>query len=61
MKIDDLHRLQTRRLSHAFGVEILGVDLREVRRVGAPVVATVSLSLLMLLGLSVLLIRTLAI
>ncbi|MDB4917930.1 MAG: putative protein family [Gemmatimonadetes bacterium] len=39
----------------------LGVDLREVRRVGAPVVATVSLSLLMLLGLSVLLIRSLAI
>lgn len=39
----------------------LGVDLRVVRRVGASVVATVSLSLVMLLGLSVALIRLLAI
>jgi uncharacterized integral membrane protein (TIGR00698 family) len=39
----------------------LGVDLRDVRRVGAPVVATVSLSLVMLLVLSVGLIRFLAI
>lgn len=39
----------------------LGVDLRAIRRVGAPVIATVSLSLVVLLGLAVTLIRGLGI
>ena len=39
----------------------LGVDLRALRKVGAPVVMTVSLSLLLLLAMSVVLIRTLRI
>ncbi len=39
----------------------LGVDLRAIRRVGAPVVLTVSLSLLVLVGLSLTLIRVLRI
>jgi uncharacterized integral membrane protein (TIGR00698 family) len=39
----------------------LGVDLRAIRRVGAPVIATVTLSLVMLLGLAVTLIRGLGI
>ena len=39
----------------------LGVDLREVRRVGAAVIATVTLSLAMLLALSVTLIHVLGI
>lgn len=39
----------------------LGVDLRAIRRVGAPVIATVTLSLLVLLGLAVTLIRGLGI
>ncbi|MDQ6831202.1 MAG: putative sulfate exporter family transporter [Gemmatimonadota bacterium] len=39
----------------------LGVDLKAVRRVGAPVVATVSCSLVILLVLSVILIRSLEI
>lgn len=54
----ELHHDGTRTLSTwltvaAVAARGLGVDLRAIRRVGAPVIATVSLSLLVLLVLSV--------